>query len=219
MPRRNVVPLVLLAVLGLLALAFAVLGASAAPSGATLTVQSASTKTFGSPTGSTTFALDLVASVTSGPGGAGLNTARRVAYAPPSHMTVSLLRRPSRTYLLSPAAVACALDTYTSLAGGSTPWTPSGAGYARTESLAQYSSRVPDTTGPACEPRPSTVQGTVHERASVRSGYLVGIRLRIDVPAQTLQNGSRATAGHEVETVIVTEIDGMPTRTLDTGHS
>lgn len=219
MPRRNLVPLVLLAVLGLLALVFAVLGASAAPSGATLTVQNASTKTFGSPTGSTSFTLDLVASVSSGAGGSGLNTARQIDYAPPQHMTVTVLGRPRRTFLLAPAAVTCALDTYTSLVGGSTPWTPSGTVYVRTETLDQYSSRVPDTSGPNCEPRSSTVQGTVRERASVRSGYLVGLRYRIDVPRQTLNGGSQATAGSEEETLVLTEINGTPTRTLATGGS
>lgn len=214
MSRRSIVPLVVLAVLGLLTLAFAILGASAAPSGATLTVQNASTKTFGSPTGSTTFALDLVASVSAGPGGGRLSNVRQVRYSPPDHMAVSLVGNQNRTALLGPAAVTCALDTYTSLAGGSTPWTPSGSIYVRTETLAEYSSRVPDVVGATCEPHTATVQGTVHERASVRSGYLVGMRLTIVVPRQTIGNGSQATAGREDEAIILTEINGTATRTL-----
>jgi len=207
---------VLLAVLGVLALAFAILGASAAPSGATLTVQSASTKTFGSPTGSTTFTLDLVATVSAEAGGSSLDNVRQVAYAPPHHMAVSLVGNASRTVLLNQASVTCALVTYTSLVGGTTPWTPSGTVYVRTETLAQYSARVPNPAGSACEPRPSTAQGTVHERASVRSGYLVGLRLAISVPPQKLANGSEATAGSESEAIILTRINGTSTRTLAT---
>lgn len=200
--------------MGLLALAFAILGASAAPSGATLTVQSASTKTFGSPTGSTTFTLDLVATVSAEAGGSSLNNVRQVAYAPPHHMAVSLVGNASRTVLLNQASVTCALATYTSLVGGATPWTPSGTVYVRAETLAQYSARVPNAAGSTCEPRPSTAQGTVHERASVRSGYLVGLRLAISVPPQKLGNGSEATAGSESEAIILTRINGTSTRTL-----
>jgi hypothetical protein len=211
--RRSLLPLVLLAVLGLLTLVFAILGASAAPSGATLTVQNASTNTFGSPTGSTPFTLDLVASVSAGSGGGRLSNVRQVTYLKP-HMTVSLVGSPSRTVLLSPTAVNCALVTYTSLVGGSTPWTPSGTLYVRTETLADYSSRVPSVMGTTCEPRPADVQGTVNERASVRSGYLVGIRLTIDVPAQQLGNGSQAAAGKEDEAIVLTQINGTSTRSL-----
>jgi hypothetical protein len=202
-----------LAVLGVGTLVFAILGASAAPSGATLTVQNASAQTYGSPAGSHSFTLELEAAVSTGAGGGGLNNVRRVNYVPP-HMTVSLVGTQSRTAILSPAAVDCALQTYTSLVGGSTPWTPSGTIYMRTETLAQYSSRVPDVVGATCEPRPTSVQGTVHERASVRSGYLVGMRFTITVPAQTLGNGSQATAGTEDETLVLTQINGTSTRTL-----
>ncbi|HVT41895.1 MAG TPA: hypothetical protein VHD39_02840 [Acidimicrobiales bacterium] len=216
MSRRSFVPLVLLALLGVLALVFAYLGASAAPSGATLTVQSASVKTFGDPVGSNRFTLDLVATVQAGAGGRSLNNARQVAYAPPHHMAVSLVGNPNQAVLLTPTAITCALKTYTSLVGGTTPWTPSGTIYVRTETLAQYSSRVPAVTGSVCEPRPSTVQGTVHERVSVRSGYLVGMRLQIVVPQQKQSDGSPATAGNEQEAIILTQINGISTRTLAT---
>jgi hypothetical protein len=212
--RRSFIPLVLLALLGVLALAFAFLGAAAAPSGATLTVQSGSTKTFGDPTGSNRFMLDLVATVSAGSGGGSLNNARQVAYAPPHHMAVSLVGNPKQGLLLTSTAITCALKTYTSLVGGSTPWTPSGTIFVRTETLAQYSARVPNVVGNTCEPRPSTVQGSVHERVSVRSGYLVGLRLQIVVPQQKQTNGSAATSGNEQEAIILTQINGVSTRTL-----
>ena len=148
MPRRNLVPLVLLGVLGVLALVFAVLGASSAPSGATLTVQNGSTKTFGSPTGSTSFTMDLVASVSAGSGTGTVSQVRQIRYAPPQHMAVYQVddRRTRRgcVGLLNPAAITCTLSSYTAIVGGSTPWTPDGNAYTRTESLADFSARVPD---------------------------------------------------------------------------
>jgi hypothetical protein len=222
MPRRNLVPLVLLAVLGVLALVFAVLGASSAPSGATLTVQNGSTKTFGSPTGTTSFTMDLVASVSAGSGGGAVSQVRQIRYAPPQHMAVYQVStnttnttNPTRLLgSLNPVAITCTLSSYTAIVGGSTPWTPNGSAYTRTESLADFSARVPDVGSTTCQPRPATVHGSVDERASVRAGYLVGIRLTIDVPAQKLANGTAAAYGTEGEALVMIAINGTQTRHL-----
>ncbi len=219
MPRRNLVPLVLLAVLVVLALVFAVLGASSAPSGATLSVQNGSTKTFGSPTGSTSFTMDLVASVSAGSGSGAVSQVRQIRYAPPQHMAVYQVSTNSTNTTrllgsLNPVAITCTLSSYTAIVGGSTPWTPNGSAYARTESLADFSARVPDVGSTTCQPRPATVQGSVHERASVRAGYLVGIRLTIDVPAQKLANGTAAAYGTEGEALVMIAINGTQTRHL-----
>ena len=215
MPRRNLLPLVLVGVLVALALAFAFIGASSAPSGATLTVQNASSTTFGSPTGSTSFTMDLVASVSAGAGSGTVSQVRQIRYAPPNHMAVYQVTSTTR-YLgvLNPAAITCALSSYTAIVGGATPWTPSGRAYTRTESLADYSSRVPAVSTTSCEPRPSTVAGTVHERASVIAGYLVGVRLTIDVPPQKLSNGTSGAYGTEGEALVMLRINGQQTRHL-----
>jgi hypothetical protein len=215
-PRRNLVPLVLLVVLGALALAFAFVGASAAPSGATLTVQNASSTTFGSPTGSTSWTMDVVASVSAGTGSGTVSQVRQIRYAPPHRMAVYQVSPGRRLLrLLSPAAITCALSSYTSLVGGSTPWTPSGNGslFARTESLADFSSRVPAVNATTCEPRTSTTEATVRELASVRAGYLVGVRFTIVVTPKTLPNG-RVTHGTENEALVMIEINGARTRDL-----
>lgn len=219
MPRRNLVPLVLLAVLVVLALAFAVLGASSAPSGATLAVQNGSTKTFGSPTGSTSFTMDLVASVSAGSGTGAVSQVRQIRYVPPQHMAVYQVasNTTNTTRLLgslNPPAITCTLSSYTAIVGGSTTWTPNGTAYTRTESLADFSARVPDVSSTTCQPHAATVHGSVHERASVRAGYLVGIRLTIDVPAQKLADGTAAAYGTEGEALVMIEINGTPTRYL-----
>jgi hypothetical protein len=214
-PRRNLVPVVLLAVLGVGALAFAFLGARSAPSGATLTVQNASSQTFGTPTGSTSFRMDLVASVSAGSGTGTVSQVRQIRYTPPHRMAVYQVTSTTKFIgLLNPTAVTCALSSYTSIVGGSTPWTPSGNAYARTESLADYSGRVPDVSSTTCEPHPSTVHGTVLERASVRAGYLVGVRLTVNVPPQKLSTGTPAAYGTEGEALVMIEINGVLTRHL-----
>ncbi len=217
MPRRNLVPLALLGVLVVLALVFAVFGASSAPSGATLTVQNGSTKTFGSPTGSTSFTMDLVASVSAGSGTGTVSQVRQIRYTPPRRMAVYQITTTTTRLagILTPAAITCALSSYTAVVGGSTPWTPERNAYARTESLADYSARVPNVSSTTCQPNPSTVHGSVHEVASVRAGYLVGVRLSIDVPPQKLVNGASAAYGTEGEALVMIQINGTPTRHLE----
>jgi hypothetical protein len=205
-PRRNLIPLTLLAVLGLGTLAFAVLGASSAPSGATLTVQNGSGLTFG---GSTSFAMDLVNTVSSGGSTGTISQVRQVDYLPPSRMTVyqEVGSTSKLLAVLSPAAIACSLNTYTAVVGGSTPWTGRGAAYVRTESLADYEARVPHATATSCEPQPTSVRGQVKERAAIRAGYLVGVRLTVVVPPQTL-NGQPAAHGVENQALVLLEIHG-----------
>jgi len=215
-PRRNLIPVALLAVLGLGTLAFAVLGASSAPSGATLTVQNASGRTFGSPPGSTSFAMDLVNTVSTGGSNGTISQVRLIDYRPPSRMTVyqEVGSTSKLIAVLSPSAIACTLSTYTAVVGGSTPWTGNGTAYVRTESLADYDARVPHATATSCEPQPTSVRGQVEEKAAVRAGYLLGVRLTVVVPAQTLANGKPAASGVEDQALVMLEIDGTRVRAL-----
>ena len=211
MPRRNLVPFALLAVLALLTVLFALLGASAAPSGATLSVQNGSGRTFGSPTGSTSFAMEIVLG-----GGAGATSqVRLIDYVPPDRMAVYQVGTKLQLLgLLDQAEITCALSTYSAVVGGSTPWTPSGDAYTRTESLASYSARVPTVTGSSCAPRPSSVHGQVYEKADVRSGYLIGVGVTVVVPPQTLSNGSPAAHGSVDESLVLVQINGTRVREL-----
>jgi hypothetical protein len=215
-PRRNLIPLVLLAVLGLGGLAFAVLGASSAPSGATLAVQNGSARTFGTPTGSTSFAMDLVNTISAGGSKGTTSQVRQVDYKPSARMTVYQVTGSSSKLIavLSPSAAACSLSTYTAIVGGSTPWTPNGTNFVRTETLAAYDARVPAATATTCVPRASTVQGTVKERAAARGGFLVGIRLTVVVPPQKMQNGQAAANGVENQALVLLQINGTRTTTL-----
>jgi hypothetical protein len=204
-PRRNLIPLVLLAALGVGALGFAVLGASSAPSGATLTVQNASVRTFGTPTGSTSFAMDLVNTISAGGAKGTISQVRQVDYKPPHRMSVYQEVGSSSKLIavLTPTAIACSLSTYTAIVGGSTPWTGNGTAFVRTESLATYDARVPAASATTCVPRSTTVQGTVQERAAVRGGFLVGVRLTVVVPPQ-----AHAANGVENQALVLLEING-----------
>jgi len=207
---------VLLAVLSIGALGFAVLGASSAPSGATLTVQNASVRTFGTPTGSTSFAVDVVNSVTASGSRSASTLIRQVDYKPPDRMTVYHEVGSSLNFRadLAPAAIACTLSTYTAIVGGSTPWTASGAAFVRTETLATYDARVPVAAGTTCVPRQSTAQGTVREKAAVHAGYLVGVRVTAFVPPQKLTNGQPTLSGAQTQALVLLEINGTRTAAL-----
>jgi hypothetical protein len=215
-PRRNLIPFVLLAALGVGALGFAVLGASSAPSGATLTVQNASTRTFGTPTGSTSFAVDVVNAVTPSESRSTRSLVRQVDYKPPDRMTVYQENNNSLNLqaVLTPPAISCILRAYTAIVGGSTPWTASGTAFVRTETLATYDARVPVTGGTTCAPRQSTALGTVKEKAAVRAGYLVGVRVTALVPPQKQTNGQSALSGTETQALVLLEINGVRTVAL-----
>ncbi len=218
MSRRNLIPFAVLAVLAVLTAAVAVVGATSAPSGATLTVQNASGRTFGSPTGSTSFAMEVVSSLSGGAGPGPSALQRLIDYAPPDRMTVYQVGSKTKPLgVLDEAAITCALSTYTAIVGGGTPWTPGGSGsdtYTRTESLAEYSARVPRPVGSSCEPVASSARGQVGEKAVVRAGYLVGVRLTVNVPLQSPGNGRPAVHGVEEEALVLLEIGGTATRSL-----
>jgi hypothetical protein len=215
-PRRNLIPLALLGALAIGTLGFAVLGASSAPSGATLTVQNASLRTFGTPTGSTSFSMDLVNTISAGGTKGTVSQVRRIGFTPPDRMAVYQEVGSSSKLLavLPPSASTCSLSTYAAVVGGATPWTASGAAFVRTETLAAYDARVPAGTATGCAPRSTAVQGTIHERAAVRSGYLVGVRLTVIVSPQTLAGGQHATSGVENQALVMLEIDGTRTAAL-----
>jgi hypothetical protein len=218
MSRRTLIPLALLGVLVVLTAVFAVVGATSSPSAETLAVQNASTRTFGTPTGSVSFLADLTNTVDSGSSRTGtLSQQRIIQYVAPDRMAVyevtskgaqpiAVLRQPS---------VSCVVSAYSAIVGGSTAWAASGHGeYVRTESLADYSARVPQTGRTTCEPMPSAVHGQVSERALVRSGYLVAVRLIVVVPPQTLSNGSQAQHGVEGQELAMVQIGTTRVRTL-----
>jgi hypothetical protein len=216
MPRRNLIPLVLLAAVAVLALVFAVVGASSAPGSATLAVQNATGETFGAPLGTTSFSMSLVDSIAAVTGSTSISQTRLITYAPPGRTAVYQVGTTTRLIaLLGEQGSQCALSAYASIVGGPVAWNARGAGsYARTESLDDYSGRVPNATGTTCSPRPSAVRGTVAEVADVKSGYLVSVRLTVVVPPQRLANGSAATHGVEGEALNLLKIDGRPTSAL-----
>jgi hypothetical protein len=215
-PRRNLVPFALVGVLLVLTAVFAVLGATSAPSGATVAVQNGSSKTFGSPTGSTSFAMDVVTSVAAGSGAPAATQVRLVAYTPPSRMAVYQVGPTTKLLgLLSQDAIDRDLSVYSALVGGSTPWTSAGDNtYQRTESLADYSARVPRAAPGSCLPVQVAVHGQVEERAVVRSGYFVAMRLTVVVPPQRLANGQPAPHGVEGQALVLTKVNGTRTRSL-----
>ena len=48
----------------------------------------------------------------------------------------------------------------------------------------------------------------------MRGDYLVGVRLTVVVPPQTMQNGQKATSGTENQALVLLEINGTKTSTL-----
>jgi hypothetical protein len=218
MSRRNLIPLTILAVLVVLTAVFAVVGASAAPSAETVTVQNASTRTFGSPTGSVSFLANL-ANVASSPTGRGSVSQQRVLeyVAASSRIVVFQVTSSGTTQPLGAihgSDVTCALTSFSSIVGGSTAWAATGGGnYGRTESLAEYTSRVPGTGSTNCVPQASPLHGQVSERALVKSDYLVTVRVTVAVPAQTF-NGRPFPHGVESEQLSMIRIGNTPVKTL-----
>ena len=74
--------------------------------------------------------------------------------------------------------------------------------------------RVPSVTGTSCAPSPTSIHGQVREKVVVRGGYLAGLRLTVVVPPQTLANGTPVAHGTDGEALVVTRINGTPTRSL-----
>jgi hypothetical protein len=155
----------------------------------------------------------------SSPTGRGtLSQQRIIEYVAPTNRIVVYLVTSSGTTqpigVLHGSDVSCLLSAFSSIVGGSTAWGATGGGnYTRTESLAEYSARVPSTGGATCTPQPSPVHGQVTEHARVKSDYLVAVRLTVVVPPQTV-NGHRAPHGVESEELVMTQIGNNPVSTL-----
>jgi hypothetical protein len=218
MSRRNLIPLAVLAVLVVLTAVFAVVGATSAPSAETVTVQNASTRTFGTPTGSVSFRANLTNRASSPTGPGIVSQQRSIEYvAPMNRIVVYMVTSSGATQPvgeISGSGVSCVLSAFSSLVGGSTAWAANGGGtYTRTESLADYSARVPSTGGTTCAPQTSPIQGEVTEHATVKSDYLVAVRLTVVVPSQTV-NGRPVAHGVEGEDLVMTRIGSTPVRTL-----
>lgn len=216
MPRRNLIPLALLAVLVVATAVFAVVGASSAPHPTTVTVQNASAETFGSPTGSTAFLMDLVNTLSAGGKAGTLSQARLVDYVPPNRMVIYPVGSGSKQppSVLHQPGISCVLSAYTAMVAGPMAWNGNGDTYTRTESLAEYTARVPRTGGATCEPQAVHAQGNVVETVVIRAGYLVAARVRIVVPPQTLHSGQAASHGVEGETLVFIEIGKVQVRNL-----
>jgi hypothetical protein len=218
MSRRNFIPLAILAVLVVLTAVFAVVGATSAPSAETITVQNASTRTFGTPTGSVSFVANLTNRASNPTGRGTLSQERKIEYiAPMNRIVVSQVTRSGTTQPLGEirgSGVSCVLSAFSSIVGGSTAWAATGGGnYTRTETLAEYSARVPATGGTTCTPQPSPVQGQVSEHALVKSDYLVAVHLTVAVPPQTV-DGRPVAHGVEGEDLVMTRIGDTPVATL-----
>lgn len=218
MSRHHLVPLGLLTILGVLTAVFAVVGASSAPSAETLTVQNGSTRTFGSPTGSVSFLTTLTVTAGTVADPAAESESRLLQYSSSAEQIAVYQLTSSGAQPLTVVRqphVTCDLSAYTSIVGGSTPWTGSGKGtYTRTESLADYSSRVPATGITTCAPRPSPVHGQVHEKAVVRGDYLVAVGVTVVVPPQNLSNGRPAAHGVEGEQLVMIKIGNTSVKSL-----
>jgi hypothetical protein len=207
MPRRNLVPLVLLAVLAVLTAVFAVVGAASAPTAPTIQVQNAAEKTFGSPTGANSWIVELYTSVNVGVGTANGTTERLIDYVAPDRMVVYDVVNGTSARLagvLHQPAISCVLSSYSAMLQGQASWQQKGQTFTRTESLADYSARVPRENGTTCEAVPSATPGQVHETAILRADYLIAARAQVVVPAQATQG----------EVLVFVKIGGVPVRSL-----
>lgn len=206
MPRRNLVPLLLLAVLAVLTAGFAVWGFALAPTATTIQVQNAAEKTFGTPTGANSWIMELVTSLNVGVGTANGTTERLIEYVAPNRMVVYDVSGSSAKIagVLRQPAVTCVLSSYSAMLQGEGSWSQKGGTFSRTESLADYSARVPRASGTTCQAVASTTQGQVHETAVLRSDYLVFARAQVVVP----------THGTQGEALVFIRIGNVPVRTL-----
>jgi hypothetical protein len=207
MPRRNLIPLLLLAVLVVLTAVLAVVGLSSAPTATTIEVQNATEKTFGAPTGTTSWIMELVTSESVGVGSTSGTTQERIIdYVAPNRMLVYDATGSTAKLAgeLHGPAISCVLSSYTAMLQGDGSWKQKGETYTRTESLADYSARVPIATGTTCAPVTTTTQGQVHETAVLRSDYLIAASALVVVP----------THGTQGETLVFLKIGDVPVRTL-----
>jgi hypothetical protein len=159
--------------------------------------------------------MDLVNTLSAGPKAGTLSQTRLLDYVAPDRLLIYPVGTKSRVpTILHQPAISCALSAYTAMVQGPTAWNANGETYTRTESLADYTARVPRTGGTTCEPQALTAQGNVDETVVIRSGYLVAARFRIVVPPQTLHSGQTASHGIEGETLVFIQIGSVQVRTL-----
>jgi hypothetical protein len=215
MSRRNLIPLAILAALVVLTGIVAVVGATTAPSAETITVQNASTRTFGTPTGSVSFRASLTL-MGSGPTGQPVSQQEILSYSAPLHrIDLYVVTAPGTIRRIAEAhgaAATCALNVFSSFVGGSTAWAATGDGnYTRTESLADYTSRVPNLSSPTCATETSPIHGQVNEQALVGSDYLVKVHLTFVVPSQTF-HGRPVPAGQSGQQLEMLRIGNTPIR-------
>src|ERR1700722_9068686 len=118
-PRRNLIPFVLLAVLVVLALVFAVIGQTSSPNRASLAVQNASSATFGDPTGSTSFSMNRFDSLSAELHSSSISQERLITYRAPTPTRLTVYQRLGtglrRVAVLGPNAVPCVLSAYTAI--------------------------------------------------------------------------------------------------------
>jgi hypothetical protein len=160
-------------------------------------VQNATAATFGYPTGSNSFTVELTSVVSSGPGTGSISQTRVIRFTPPSRMAVySKGPNGSRLGSLNGAAATSALGSYVAIVGGPVDWVQHGSDFTRTERLVPFAARVK----PQSATLSTTATGTVYETAYVMDGLLVYLSVKLVVDRQTLANGSATTGGVESQT-------------------
>ena len=195
MAPQRVVPLVLLAVLGLLTLGFAVLALTMAPNSADLAVHNGTDETFSAHQ----FSIQLT-DTQSDAQGATRSEVRVVDFSAPDRLVV--YRASPKLHLLGSlhdGAVVTAIGQYAAITGGTSGWTRHGSHFDRTESLQAYVGRLNQKTA---------ATGTVAETAVVRGGYLVADILTLHVNSATGPNGQTAAGGTAQEILHVLRING-----------
>src|SRR5580704_2843878 len=126
---RRIVPIALLAVLGLLAVGFAILALTMAPNSADLAVHNGTDETFSAHQ----FSIQLTDTQSNGQG-ATRSEVRVVDFSTPDRLVV-YRASPKLHFLgsLHGGAVVTAIDQYTAITGGSSGWTRNGSRVGRTE--------------------------------------------------------------------------------------
>ena len=170
-PGAPLIPLSLLAILVVLAAVFTVIGASSSPSAETVTIRIRSDPDVWNP-----HRFSLVPRR--------LDRHRVRPQCPTGHVATTHhpIRRadePDRRVpgddsgstqplgVVHGTSVSSALSSFSTIVGGSTAWAAAGGGnYTRSESLADFSARVPDTSSRTCESQQSRTQGQVTDQRS-----------------------------------------------------
>jgi hypothetical protein len=195
MAPHRVIPLVLLAVLGLLTLGFAVLALTMSPNSADLAVHNGTDETFSAQQ----FSIQLTDTQANSQGTA-QSSVRVIEFTAPNRLQV--FQASPKLHLLGSVhgrALVTAITEYAAITGGSTGWVRHGSHFDRSESLTAYAQRLGQK---------SVATGTVAETAVVRSGYLVADVLTLHIKSATGPNGPTAVGGTAQETLHVLRING-----------